>query len=93
MQIVGIEQTDNDEGRVHTIDIWYSRRRQAWVVERLSANGGQIGAAHYCASEADAAVCLEEWMRVHDDVHLVAPREATAAETRILLGHPQSRAA
>lgn len=93
MQVVGIEQTDSDGFRVHTIDIWYSRRRQTWVVERLSADGGQVGAAHHCSSEAEAAACLEEWLRTHDDVHLVAPREATAAETRVLLAHPQSRAA
>ena len=93
MHIVGIEQTDGDEPRVHTIDIWFSRRRQLWFVERLDSQGHQVGLAHFCADEQEAAACLAEWLRTHDETHLVAPQNATAAETRILAGHPQRRAA
>lgn len=77
---------------VHTIDVWYSQRRKAWMVERLDAEGHQVGPSHSCATESEAEACLEEWLRAHTDVQLVAPRDASAAERR-LLAASQSKAA
>lgn len=84
MQIVGIEHMGREASHVHTIDVWYSQKRRMWIVERLDAEGHQIGMTHRCASEHEAAACLEEWLRAHSETHLVAPKAATAAEMRVL---------
>lgn len=92
MQIVGFSRALGDDPQVHTIDVWYSERRKAWMVERLDAQGHQVGPSHSCATEAEAEACLEEWLRSHSGVRLVAPRAASAAERR-LLEASQSKAA
>ncbi len=84
MQIVGIEDLDHDGPQVHTIDIWFSKKRGAWILERLDAQGHQVGSAHACADEHEASACLGEWLRAHDDTYLVAPRALDAAEKRVL---------
>ena len=72
MRIVGIER-EPDSGDIHTIDVWYSQRRGAWIIERLNADGDCLGAAHVCEHREDAEECLAEWMRSHGETHLVAP--------------------
>lgn len=78
MHIVGMDWPGREETHVHTIDIWFSDRRELWIVERLNANGDPIGMAHPCASEGDAAACLAEWLRAHPETHLVTPRDKAA---------------
>ena len=73
MRIVGTDHTD--PGHVHTIDMWFSKRRGGWLVERLDADGHHIGAAYFCADEQDAATCVEHWLRDHSETHLVAPND------------------
>lgn len=93
VQIVGFERTDRDANAVETIDVWFSARRKTWLVERLDAEGHQIGLTHRCVSEEDAMSCLAEWLRTHSDTRLVAPRETTAAERELLERSPHRRAA
>ena len=80
LEIVGIE---GPEG-VHTIDMWFSSRKQCWVVERRDPDGGTVGLSFSAAEEHDAAACLLEWLRSHDETHLVgrAARVALAAAER-----------
>ena len=80
VEIVGIE---GEEG-VHTIDLWFSSRRQCWIVERRDPDGSVIGQSFCTADEHDAAACLLEWLRTHDETHLVgrAARIAVEAEER-----------
>lgn len=78
MDIVGIEGAEG----VHTIDLWFSLRRQCWVVERRDADGVVLGLS-FCAHEKyDASACLVEWLRTHDETHLVG-RAAEAAARRV----------
>lgn len=98
MQIVGIEHTGRDSAQVdtaqvHTIDMWFSERRGMWFVERLDADGNQIGVVHRCGDEQEASACLDEWLRTHSETHLLAPRETTAAEKRLLAGRSRRQAA
>lgn len=90
MRIVGCE--GNDGPGVETIDVWFSQRRQAWIIERIDAEGNQIGAAHLC-EEADVAACVADWLRAHESVQLVTPygslRRQAAARSR----PPRRRAA
>ena len=82
MEIVGIEGAEG----VHTIDVWFSSRRQCWVVERRGPDGGMIGQSYGAADEQDAIACLAEWLRSHDETHLVgraARIVAEAAERRV----------
>jgi hypothetical protein len=72
MRIVGMEIADPNDNDVHTIDLWYSEKRGAWLVERLDAQGRQIGLAHRCATQPEASACLDEWLRAHGETHLVA---------------------
>ena len=76
MQIVGIDIADREETHVHTIDMWFSKQRNVWCVERLNHDGDLIGAVHHCASKDDAQSCLDHWLRSHVETHLVAPRES-----------------
>lgn len=75
MRIVGIEASEPEAGAIHTIDVWYSQRRDKWIVERLDADGHRRGAAHVCVSREEAEDCLTDWLRAHDETHLVAPFE------------------
>ena len=93
MQIVGIDRADWEETHVHTVDLWYSKRRNVWVVERLSAAGHIIGSTHYCPTADDAAACLADWLRVHDETHLVSPRELAVVCKQGTADKPTSRAA
>ena len=76
MEIVGNEATEG----VHTIDMWFSSRKQCWVVERRDPDGGTVGMSFSAADEHDAAACLLEWLRSHDETHLVG-RAARAVLT------------
>ena len=80
MQIVG---TEGAEG-VHTIDMWFSARRRCWIVERRDPDGSVVGHSFCTSDEHDAAACLVEWLRTHDETHLVgrAVRLAAEAEER-----------
>jgi hypothetical protein len=93
VQIVGIDHSGNGQLAVHTIDIWYSARSRAWLVERLDEDGHLIGAPHRCESEDEARACLEEWMRTHGETHLVSPPLPTAAERRVAAPLQRRRAA
>ncbi len=73
MRIVGIEANEPDAGAIHTIDVWFSQRRGKWIIERLNADGHRMGAAHVCESREEAEDCLADWLRRHDETHLVAP--------------------
>ena len=73
MRIVGTDHAD--PGRVHTIDMWFSRRRGGLIVERLDSDGHPIGTAHVCLDEHEASACLEHWLRTHAETHLVAPTD------------------
>ena len=79
MQIVGIE---GEEG-VHTIDMWFSSRRQCWVVERRDGDGAVIGLSFCAAEEPDAVTCLVEWLRTHEGTHLVGRAVLVAAEAHL----------
>lgn len=79
MEIVG-SSLGGEEAQIHTIDVWFSKRRNAWVVERLDADGHLVGAAHYCDHEHDAADCLAHWLRTHGDTQLVSPRTEQRCE-------------
>lgn len=76
MDVVGHDQDAWGDDHVHTIDIWFSRRRNCWVVERLNAEGHLVGAAHRCATREDAEHCLAEWLRAHGETHLTTPDDA-----------------
>ena len=80
MQIVGIEGEDG----VHTIDMWFSPRRQCWVVERRDGDGAVIGLSFCALEEHDAAACLAEWLRTHEETHLVGRAAQVAAEAHLL---------
>ena len=79
MQIVGIEGEDG----VHTIDMWFSSRRQRWMVERRDRDGAVIGLSFYAPEEHDAAACLAEWLRTHEETHLVGRAVRVAAEVHL----------
>lgn len=81
MRIVGPERTGPGHAGVHTVDMWFSHRRGRWVVERLDAEGHLLGHVFCAAEEADAAACLEEWLRAHGETHLVT-REVRARAAR-----------
>ena len=76
VEIVGIEGAEG----VHTIDVWFSERRQRWVVERRDADGAVVGWSFCAANEHDATDCLAEWLRAHAEVHLVGRDARRAAE-------------
>lgn len=69
MQVFGGGSQTCDEGQVYSIDLWFSKRRQLWIVERLDSNGNVIGAVHQCSDEDDAHTCLRDWLRAHADTH------------------------
>ena len=75
MNVVGSGRPEWDDNHVHTIDVWYSQRRQYWVVERLNVHGSLIGVAHHCRTLDDAEACLTEWLRSHDEAHVTPVRE------------------
>lgn len=79
MQIVGIE---GEEG-IQTIDMWFSSRRQCWVVERRDGDGAVVGLSFCAAEEHDAATCLIEWLRTHEETHLVGRARRAAAEAHL----------
>ena len=93
MRIVGTGATGGDGLHVHTIDVWFSQRLQAWLVERLDGDGHQIGFTHRCASEEDAASCVAEWLRTHGEAQLLSPQGLDADERRLLSKPPHRRAA
>jgi hypothetical protein len=93
MLVVGVDDPNRHDTHVHTIDMWFSRRRRVWVVERLNACGHVIGPSHYCTSEQDATHCLQEWLRAHGETHLVTPRDATASGQKKAAPHPRRHAA
>ena len=72
MDVVGIDRSDWQDGHVHTLDVWYSKRRRCWIVERLNHEGRLVGTAHCCATLHDAEACVTHWLRAHDEAHLVA---------------------
>lgn len=80
MQIVGLEGVEG----VHTIDIWFSSRRKCWVVERRDPHGSAVGSSFCTFDEQDAAACLIEWLRTHDEAYLVgrAVKLTSEAETQ-----------
>ncbi len=78
VEIVGIE---TDEG-VHTIDIWFSARRDCWVLERHDVEGRIVGVSYCTPDEPDAAACLSEWLRTHGETHLVGRAARMVAEAR-----------
>lgn len=82
MRIVGVELSGPEAGSVHTIDLWFSRRRGAWIVERLDAEGGHIGHAHICTDREDAEACLAEWLRAHGETHVVGEEVELRQATR-----------
>ena len=76
MDIVGIEGTEG----VHTIDMWFSSRRRCWIVERRGPDGSVIGLSFAAQDEDDAVACLLEWLRTHDETHLVGRAAQVAVE-------------
>ena len=76
MHIVGIVEDADGETQVHTIDVWFSRRLDRWLVERLDGEGHLIGSIYHCQSEEDALACVGEWLRAHPETCLVSPRDA-----------------
>ena len=92
MDIVGSEKERWEDDHVHTIDIWYSRRRGCWVVERLNLAGDLVGTAHCCASQHDAEACLADWLRAHDEAHLTAARQLAEPTEREPIGHAPAEA-
>ena len=76
MQVVGVE----GEIGVHTIDMWFSSRRRCWIVERRDPDGAVIGHAFCTSDEHDAAACLVEWLRTHDETHLIGRAACVAAD-------------
>ena len=76
MRIVGVEHFELDAGDIHTIDVWFSKRRGVWMIERLNASGDRMGVAHACAAREDAEACLGEWLRAHGEAHLVGSEDA-----------------
>lgn len=91
MHIVGIDLPERDETHVHSIDMWFSNRRQIWIVERLNADGDPVGVAHHCASREGGMDCLAEWVRAHGETHLVLSLEDRAVGGAA--GHKKRRAA
>ena len=73
MDIVGLEVTEWAEDHVHTIDVWFSQRRNCWVVERLNAEGHLVGFSHCCVDADDARACLDDWLRAHGEAFLASP--------------------
>ena len=87
MHIVGHEISDREPDHVHTIDLWFSERRKVWIVERLNEDGHHVGATYQTADMRDAQACLEEWLRIHAETHLVErgakkARRSIAAQRR-----------
>ncbi len=71
MHIVGHETDNPEPDHVHTIDLWFSEKRKVWIVERLNADGHHVGATYQTKDVHDARACLEEWLRIHAETHLV----------------------
>ncbi len=88
MRIVGRDREPWSREHVHTIDIWYSRRRRRWIVERLDLEGHLLGASHSCADVGEAEACLADWLRTHDEAHL-----ATSRPVRGKVADPRKRQA
>ena len=87
MHIVGHETANPEVDHVHTIDLWFSEKRNAWVVERLNVEGHHVGSTYQTTDVHDARACLEEWLRIHAETHLVgrshnAPKRRAAASPR-----------
>ena len=82
MNVVGIEQADWHDDHVHTVDLWYSKRRRCWIVERLNVHGSLVGTAHCSQTLDDAEHCLTEWLRSHDEAHVTSARDVTSARER-----------
>ena len=76
MQVIGPDPGIGGDDAVHTIDVWFSRERRRWVVQRLNGQGEPIGHGHFCRSEDEARACVTDWMRRH----LTTPRQARAAK-------------
>ena len=91
LQIVGIDIADREETHVHTIDMWFSKRRNVWLVERLNADGHVVGAIHRCASADDARACVQEWLRAHAETHLLAPEERKVVRQRLAKPDPREK--
>lgn len=78
MEIVGIESPEG----VHTIDLWFSARRGCWVLERHDVHGDVVGISYCTPDEPDASACLAEWLRSHDEAHLVGRAAQMVAEAQ-----------
>jgi hypothetical protein len=46
----------DDMSAVERIGYWYDRRTRSWIIQRLDANGNQLGDATYIGSGRDDAM-------------------------------------
>ncbi len=63
----GSRDDEADGVAVERVVIWYSARRRRWCIERLDADGHQVGFAHMCIDEHEARDCHGTWLRLHAD--------------------------
>lgn len=43
------------------IDQWYDRRTRSWVVQRMDAQGNQVGDAEYVYTRREADLIRRQW--------------------------------
>lgn len=48
------------------VDRWYDRKSRSWVIQKLDANGYQIGDAEHSGTRRGAVMIAEEWQREID---------------------------
>jgi hypothetical protein len=89
--MVGPDRAERERDHVHTIELWFSQKRKVWIVERLNDEGHHIGATYQTTDVHAAQACLEEWLRMHGETHLVE-REAKPKRRRAVAA-PKRRAA
>lgn len=51
------------EPRTAKVEVWYDRATRSWVVQRLDADGNQIGTADYVHSKREAQALAKEYER------------------------------
>ena len=50
-------------GPAVTVDRWYDRHSRNWVVQKMDADGNQIGNAEYVYSKREAILIEVEWKK------------------------------
>ena len=73
MNVVGFDDATRDLMQVHTIDVWFSQRRNLWIVDRLNADGHHVGVVFVSMDEAEAKDCAAHWLRAHTETYLLSP--------------------